>query len=204
MAAARTGIDPSDPYEREAQTFPVLGEQHVARMMPYGREEAVAKGDVLYARGQRNVDFFVVLAGSIDVLDTDERGTQEVFTTHHARQFTGELDLFNEREILVTGRVGEDGRVLRISRANFRRMVSTEADIGEIIMRAFILRRVGLIRHSHGGVTLIGSGMRPTRSACSVSSSATPIPTACSTSTPIRTRAAFSTVSRLRRTSCRW
>lgn len=158
MAAARTGIDPSDPYEREAQTFPVLGEQHVARMMPYGREEAVAKGDVLYARGQRNVDFFVVLAGSIDVLDTDERGTQEVFTTHHARQFTGELDLFNEREILVTGRVGEDGRVLRISRTNFRRMVSTEADIGEIIMRAFILRRVGLIRHSHGGVTLIGSG----------------------------------------------
>ncbi|MDB5705378.1 MAG: Thioredoxin reductase, partial [Sphingomonas bacterium] len=107
--------------------------------------------------GERSVDFFVVLEGSIQVLDTDDHGVASVFTTHRARQFTGELDLFNDRAILVSGRAGEDSRVLRISRANFGRMVSTEADIGEIIMRAFILRRVGLIRHSHGGVTLIGS-----------------------------------------------
>jgi thioredoxin reductase (NADPH) len=158
MAAERTEIDPSDPLEREAQTFPVLSEALVARMMPYGREEAVARGTPLYTRGERSVDFFVVLDGSIQVLDTDEHGVATIFTTHHARQFTGELDLFNDREILVSGRAGEDSRVLRISRAQFRRMVSTEADIGETIMRAFILRRVGLIRHSHGGVTLIGSG----------------------------------------------
>lgn len=158
MATDRSEIDPSDPYERSAQTFPVLSEAMVARMLPYGREEAVAKGVALYTRGERSVDFFVVLAGSIQVLDTDEHGVANIFTTHRERQFTGELDLFNDREILVTGQVGEDGRVLRISRANFRRMVSTEADIGEIIMRAFILRRVGLIRHAHGGATLIGSG----------------------------------------------
>ncbi|GAA0338534.1 FAD-dependent oxidoreductase [Sphingomonas oligophenolica] len=158
MAAERTEIDPSDPLEREAQTFPVLSEAMVARMMPYGREEAVVRGTALYTRGERSVDFFVVLAGSIQVLDTDEHGVASVFTTHRARQFTGELDLFNNRAILVSGRAGEDGRVLRISPASFRRMVSAEADISELIMRAFILRRVGLIRHSHGGVTLIGSG----------------------------------------------
>ena len=158
MAAERTEIDPSDPLEREAQTFPVLSEEMVARMMPYGREEAVARGTPLYTRGERSVDFFVVLDGSIQVLDSDEHGVATVFTTHRARQFTGELDLFNGRAILVSGRAGEDSRVLRVSRAEFRHLVSAEADIGELIMRAFILRRVGLIRHSHGGVTLIGSG----------------------------------------------
>lgn len=158
MAAERTEIDPTDPLEREAQTFPVLSEEMVARMMPYGREEAVARGTPLYTRGERSVDFFVVLEGSIQVLDTDEHGVATVFTTHRARQFTGELDLFNGRAILVSGRAGEDSRVLRVSRAEFRHLVSAEADIGELIMRAFILRRVGLIRHSHGGVTLIGSG----------------------------------------------
>ena len=158
MATQRTDIDPSDPFERGAQTFPVLDPAMVARMMPYGTAETVPKGTMLYARHQRSVDFFVVLDGSIEVLDNDEHGRAEVFTTHRAGQFTGELDLFNEREILVSGRTAEDSRVLRISRASFRRMVSTEADIGELIMRAFILRRVGLIKHAHGGVTLIGSG----------------------------------------------
>jgi len=158
MATDRPEIDPTDPYERTAQTFPVLSDDMVARMMPYGREEWVEKGTALYSRGERGVDFFVVLDGSIQVLDTDECGVATVFTTHHAHQFTGELDLFNNRAILVTGRTGEDSRVLRVGRADFRRMVSTEADIGEIIMRAFILRRVGLIKHAHGGATLIGSG----------------------------------------------
>jgi len=158
MAAERTAIDPSDPLEREAQTFPVLSEAMVERMKAYGTEEAVTRGTALYTRGERSVDFFVVLEGSIQVLDTDEHGVATVFTTHRARQFTGELDLFNGRAILVSGRAGEDSRVLRVSPANFRRMVSAEADISELIMRAFILRRVGLIRHSHGGVTLIGSG----------------------------------------------
>ncbi|MEG3149445.1 FAD-dependent oxidoreductase [Sphingomonas sp. ZT3P38] len=158
MATNRTEIDPTDPYERTAQTFPVLPEAMIERMMAYGRVEAVEKGTALYTRGERGVDFFVVLDGSIQVLDTDECGVASIFTTHHARQFTGELDLFNNRAILVTGRTGEDSRVLQISRVDFRRMVSTEADIGEIIMRAFILRRVGLIKHAHGGATLIGSG----------------------------------------------
>ena len=156
MAAERTEIDPSDPLEREAQTFPVLSEDMVARMIPYGHEEAVADGTVLYTRGERGIDFFLVLEGSIQVLDANECGTVSIFATIRPRQFTGELYMFNERATLMSGRAAEDSRVLRVSPAHFRRMVSAEADIGEIIMRAFILRRVGMIRHSHG-VTLIGS-----------------------------------------------
>ena len=79
-----------------------------------------------------------------------------VLTVHRERQFTGELDLFNDQQILVSARTGINSRVVRVKRADFRKMLSAEPDIGEIVMRAFILRRVGLIRHSHGGVTLIG------------------------------------------------
>ena len=66
--------------------------------------------------------------------------------------------LFNNRQILVSGRTGSDSRVVRVKPAAFRRLVAGEPDIGEIIMRAFILRRVGLIRHGLGGVVVIGPG----------------------------------------------
>ena len=93
---------------------------------------------------------------SIEVFDVDEHDRPQVFLVLRSRQFTGELDLFNERAVLVSARAGEPSRLLRVERADFRRLVSTEADIGEIVMRAFILRRVGLIRHVHGGVVVVG------------------------------------------------
>ncbi len=151
-------IDASDPYARTEQTFPVLPEEMVARMLPYGREEVLPAGTLLFERGQRSVDFNLVLAGSIEIFEIDADDAPCVFTVHEERQFSGELDLFNDREILVSGRAGQDSRVLRIARADFRRLVAAEADIGEIIMRALILRRVGLIQHGQGGVVLIGPG----------------------------------------------
>ena len=96
--------------------------------------------------------------GTIEILDRDDYGNPNVFVVHSARQFTGELTLFNDRQILVSGRTSADSRVVRIKRADFLRMVAAESDISEIIMRAFILRRVGMIRHVHGGIVLIGPG----------------------------------------------
>ncbi|WP_259371357.1 FAD-dependent oxidoreductase [Parasphingorhabdus cellanae] len=113
-------------------------------------------GALLFERGQRSVDFFIVVSGAVEIFDTDEDGNANVFTVHRENQFTGELDLFNDREILVSGRASGVTEVLRFKRSDFQRMVVTEPDIGEIIMRAFILRRVGLIQHMQGGVTVIG------------------------------------------------
>lgn len=151
-------LDPSDPYAREPQTFPRLSAEMAQRVAAYGEEEVLADGTPVFERGQRGVDFFLVLSGSIEIFDRGEDGTPNVFTVHRERQFTGELDLFNTREILVSGRSGGETRVVRVRRADFRRLISGEPDIGEIIMRAFILRRVGLIRHAQGGVVLIGAG----------------------------------------------
>ena len=152
-------VDPSDPYAREAQTFPRLGRRWRRGSRPTAPRSALAKGTLLFERGQRGVDFFLVLEGTIEIFDVGRaRRDRTSSGSTRAGEFTGELDLFNERQILVSARTGVDSRVVRVKRADFRRLVALEPDIGEIIMRAFILRRVGLIRHPLGGVVLIGPG----------------------------------------------
>ena len=150
-------IDASDPYEREAQTFPHLSEEMAARVATYGVETSLAAGERVFERGDRGVDFFLVIEGAIEIIEFDAHNEPHVITVHSDRQFTGEMDLFNNRRILVSGRAQKDSRVARIERAQFRRLVAAEPDIGEIIMRAFILRRVGFIRHAQGGVIVIGA-----------------------------------------------
>jgi thioredoxin reductase (NADPH) len=155
-AAAQASVDPSDPYEREKQTFPRLNHEQIARAKAYGESEKLKKGTVLFERGDRSVDFFLVLTGSIEIYDLTNDGKPHVFTVHRDQQFTGELDLFNDRKILVGGRTGENSQVLRVPRNRFYRLMSTEQDIAEIVMRAFILRRTGFIVHDQAGVTLFG------------------------------------------------
>ena len=158
MPAAEAAIDPTDPFQRVAQTFPQLSEEMVARIGRYGAEEQLAPGTAVFTRGDRNTDFFLVLEGSIEIFEHGDDDEIIVFTVYTERQFTGELTLFNEREILVNGRAGAASRVVRVKRGDFRRMLQSEPDIAEIVMRAYILRRVGLIRHSQGGAMLVGPG----------------------------------------------
>ena len=153
---AAAALDAADPYQRERQTFPVFDEDQIARAKDYGRVESMPAGTVLFERGQRAVDFFLVLAGSVELFDTAPDGSDNVFTVHRARQFTGELDLFNGRKILVGGRTGEDSEILRVPRNRFQKMVSSETDLGETIMRAFILRRTAFLVHDQAGVVLFG------------------------------------------------
>ncbi|MEL6759112.1 MAG: FAD-dependent oxidoreductase [Myxococcota bacterium] len=153
---ARGSVDSRDPYVRQQQTFPVLDQEQVARVREYGHVEEFEEGSLLFERGERGVDFFLVLEGCVEIFDLDDKGEPVVITIHAKHQFTGELDLFNQRKILVGGRTGERSTLVRLSRSEFRRMSSTEQDIGEIIMRAFILRRTAFIVHSEAGVTIIG------------------------------------------------
>ena len=148
----------TDPYQREEQIFPRLSEDMTRRVASYGSEETILAGTTVFERGQRSVDFFLVLDGTVEIYDVDVHHKVEIFMVHGAHQFAGELDLFNDRAILVSGRAGSDARLVRVKRADFRRLVASEPDIAEIMMRAFILRRVGLIVHAHAGVVLIGPG----------------------------------------------
>jgi thioredoxin reductase (NADPH) len=150
-------LDPTDPYERQAQTFPRLTVEQIERVGRFGEAGDYPTGTQLFQRGDRSADFFVVVEGSVEITDAGTDGGEETIHLHESRQFTGELDLFNNREILVSGRTASDSRLIRVPRQVFPRLIEAEPDIGEIIMRAFILRRVGLMRHAQGGVVLIGS-----------------------------------------------
>jgi len=99
-----------------------------------------------------------------------------VITVHDARNFTGELDLFNDRKILVDGRMRRDGEVIRLCRANLRKLLTAEPDIGQLITRALILRRVGLIEQAQGARLLERAGLAPER--CPVVSNAGDAPLA--------------------------
>jgi len=154
--AVQSSTGATDPYARKAQIFPVLNSDQVTRLTEYGQVEDLPKGSLVFERGDRGADFFLVLDGNIEIFDFDENGEPNVFTVHGKNQFTGELDLFNNREILVGGRTGVDSKVVRLCRAAFSRMASSETDIGEIIMRAFILRRTAFLEHDQAGVRIIG------------------------------------------------
>ncbi|NYT42672.1 FAD-dependent oxidoreductase [Sphingomonas sp. R-74633] len=149
-------FDPSDPYRREAQTFPELSDDMSARIAGFGTVEALPEGGTLFQHGDRSVDFFLILDGAVEVLDADAKGQECLVHLHGPRQFTGELDLFNDRKILVTARARPGTTVVRVGRAAFRRLIAAEPDIGEVVMRAFILRRVGMMLHGQAGVALIG------------------------------------------------
>lgn len=149
-------LDPTDPFAREAQTFPSLSEEFTARIAAFGQEEVMRGGTLLFERGQRNVDFFLILQGYIELLEFNREGTPHSLLLLRPRQFTGELHLFNERRVLVSALAGEGTRVIRVRRSDFRRLVASEPDIGEVMMRAFILRRVGFMLHAFGGVELVG------------------------------------------------
>ncbi|MBB3348313.1 cyclic nucleotide-binding domain-containing thioredoxin-disulfide reductase [Sphingomonas sp. BK069] len=148
-------VAPSHP--REAQIFPRLHDDQVKRLRRYGHVEHFKESAALFERGERSVDFFVVLEGSIELLDEVDGNALTRFRQYGVGEFTGELHLFNDRAVLITGRAAAGSRLLRVGREQFRHMVSTEADVGEIVMRAFILRRMELIATGHAAVTIVGS-----------------------------------------------
>jgi thioredoxin reductase (NADPH) len=148
--------DATDPWIRRTQTFPVLTSEQSDRVAAYGHSQAFDDVTWLFRRGDRDADFFLVLEGAIDIVADDLRNGPTILFTFTAGQFTGELNLFNNRMMLVSGRAAPGTQVIRIAHGAFRRLDSAEPDIGEIVMRAYILRRMGFIRHAQGGVAIVG------------------------------------------------
>lgn len=148
---------PLVPYEWPGQIYPKLPPEIIERISGFAERVSFAGGDYLYEVGDRGVDFFVILDSAIDILESDGRDGHVLITTHEAGQFTGELDHMTGRAVSVCARAVRPTAALRIGRTSFRRMLSVEPDIGEIVLRALILRRVDLIDHAEGGTIVVGA-----------------------------------------------
>jgi thioredoxin reductase (NADPH) len=140
--------------------FPTLSPKDLAALTSRGHPREVGAGDVLFAEGDREFSFFVILEGSIEIVDSS-RDTPRTVTVHRAGQFTGDVDVLSGRTVLVTGRASEDGRVLQLSRAELRRAVDELPELGETILKAFLMRRTLLLGAGFEGVKIIGSRFSP-------------------------------------------
>jgi thioredoxin reductase (NADPH) len=141
---------------RPERVFPTLTTAQIERIASLGRRRAIAAGEVLVEVGQRPVPFFVVLSGEIQVL-RPSAGTETLIVTHRAGQFTGEGNMLSGRRALARTRVSEPGEAIELDREQLVGLIQTDAELSDIFMRAFILRRIELIAGGYGDVVLIGS-----------------------------------------------
>ena len=141
---------------RRAQAFPTLTPAQIARLEARGTRVRTRAGDVLVERGERFSKMLIVLSGSLEVVRPGLAGEVPV-TIHEPGNFTGELSTLRGTAGMVRIRVREAGEILEIDADKLRAVVQADAELSELFMRAFILRRVGLIDSQQGDAVLIGS-----------------------------------------------
>jgi len=141
---------------REDQLFPTLTPVQVARIAAHGRVRKVRPGDVLVEVNEQLPRIFVVVSGQLQIVRVTGE-TEEPVAVFRTGQFTGELNLLSGRRVLVRIRASEAGEVIEIDREHGLALVQTDSELGELLMRAFILRRVELIARGVGDVVLVGS-----------------------------------------------
>jgi thioredoxin reductase (NADPH) len=142
--------------KRKDQILPRLSEAQIGRLLPVGKRRPVQKGEILFEQGSVNTSYFVILSGALEIV-RPSFNHESVFFTLGAGQFTGETNLLTGRRALVRARVLEAGEVLEIQRDALKSVVLTDSELSDLLMRAFILRRVALLASGYGDVVLIGS-----------------------------------------------
>jgi len=161
MSADVEAVDPrvatTNLYaNRREQMFPTLTAEQIARLEPHGQRMPISRGQVLVEPGVRHGKMYVILAGSLEIVRPGIEG-EELVVLHTAGGFAGEMNTLRGLGSLVRARVREAGEVLAISEEELRNIVQTDAELSELFMRAFILRRMGLVASQQGDVVLIGS-----------------------------------------------
>jgi thioredoxin reductase (NADPH) len=158
MATGEASPAPFDiKVSRPERIFPILTPEQVSRVAPHGQRRATSRGDVLVEVGDRNVPVFVVISGEVQAVRPEEKG-DALIVTHRAGQFSGEANMLSGRRALARLRVSEPGEVIQLDHDPLLALIQTDAELSEILMRAFILRRMELIAHRVSDVVVIGSG----------------------------------------------
>ncbi|HET7217464.1 MAG TPA: FAD-dependent oxidoreductase [Vicinamibacterales bacterium] len=148
---------PPTTTPRDGHMFPILTAAQIARIAAHGVRRHVDAGEVLVETGAHNPPFFVVVSGSLAVVRPSGTTGEETVTTHRPGQFSGEVNLLSGRRGLVRVRAAAAGEVIQVGRDELLSLVQTDSELSEILMRAFILRRVELIAHGYGDVVFVGS-----------------------------------------------
>src|SRR4051794_1091024 len=150
------GVVRNGAFPRHDQTFPALTAGEIARMRRFGEIKTYKQGDRLFEAGKPGPGMFVVLSGHVAITQRDGLGHVTPVIEQGPGQFLAEISQLSGRVALVDGHAEDDVETLLIAPERLRALLVAEADLGERIMRALILRRVGLIQGGVGGPVLIG------------------------------------------------
>src|SRR4051812_2334447 len=161
MAADATVINQTDransfAFPRHEQTFPALTKHEIDRMRRFGDVRTYKDGVALFETGKPGPGMFVVLSGNVVITQRDGLGHITPVIDQGPGQFLAEIGQLSGRVALVDGHAEGDVETLLIAPDKLRALLVAEADLGERIMRALILRRVSLIQGGVGGPVLIG------------------------------------------------
>jgi thioredoxin reductase (NADPH) len=144
-----------EPPEQTDSMFPKLDDAQIERLAAFGEKRHAGAGEILYDQGDASHGVFVVLDGSLEIVGISR--DDAVPKVLLRGMFTGEVNQLSGRRSLVRCRTREASSILEVGRENLRRIFQADATLGEIFLRAFLLRRIYLIAHSAGDALLIGS-----------------------------------------------
>ena len=141
---------------RIEKIFPKLTPAQISRIASYGHTRSVQPGEVLIEQGDTSMPFFVVITGEIEIVRPF--GAHETLITIHGNsEFTGDVNMLSSRKSLVRARASKLSELIELDHKDLRRLVQTDAELSDILMRAFILRRVEVIAAGVGDIVLVGS-----------------------------------------------
>jgi thioredoxin reductase (NADPH) len=144
---------------QDERTFPTLTPAQIERFAAHGRKRSVRKGEVLVDAGDRVIPFFVVLSGELETVRPPVRSFEgeALVTLVLPGHFTGEISVLSGRAALFRIRVSKAGEVIELDRHSMLSLVRADAELNEIVMRAFISRRLAIVGANLGDVVLVGS-----------------------------------------------
>ena len=141
---------------RREQMFPTLEPAEIERLRRFGELRSYSAGEALVRVGDAGHGLTIILSGKVDIGQYDDAGRRVPITTHEPGSFMGELAQLSGRPSLVDGHAQGVVKALIIPPERLRAMLIAEAELGERVMRALILRRVGLIERGIGGPVIVG------------------------------------------------
>jgi thioredoxin reductase (NADPH) len=144
------------PVEHSAAMFPRLDRAAIAKLEHLGKRRHAKAGELLFEVGDRNSPIFVLLGGGIEIVSPWREG-EAIVTVHEPGEFTGEISVLTGQRALVRGRAVADSELLEIDRSSLKKIVETDAELGEVFLRAFLHRRAQLVQRGLGDTVLVGS-----------------------------------------------
>ena len=134
--------------------FPRLTPAEIDRLRRFGECRPFKAGEMLVSSGEEGHGLKILLSGQVEILQHDQTGRRIHIVTHEAGSFMGELAQLSGRPSLVNAEALTDGETIEIAPDRLRAVLVAEAELGERIMRALILRRVGLIERGAGPIVV--------------------------------------------------